>query len=89
MNGVTTDRGQESRRSHLNGPTVTIRVPAAEGSQDILAGLTVQCGTDRGTGEGGRARREDTEQREKEKKLTMTSSVSRPRWPCRRRSEPC
>lgn len=64
MHSVTTDRGQESRRSHLNGPTLSIRVPAAEGRQDISAGLTVQCGIDRGTGEGGRARREDTEQRE-------------------------
>lgn len=40
MQGVTIDRGQESRRSHLNGPTLSICVPAAEGRQDILAGLS-------------------------------------------------
>lgn len=45
MNGVTSNRGQESRGSHLNGSDSEHVYTRTQARQDMLDGLMVQCGT--------------------------------------------
>lgn len=88
MDGVTSNRGREPRGSHLNGSD-SEHPYARDARKARHVGRPSWCNVVHSVAQ--ETEDEDVKQtrgRERKRYLTMTFSVSRPRWPCRRRSEP-